>query len=73
VITEQASGPVSMASGVTLDGCCDGQMEVARDLPPVSFEDELTRNRMTNLTGDSARLHGRRSRGCRQQVTETNS
>lgn len=49
----------------------DVRVETVRDMPPASFEEELTRDMITILTVFSARLYGRRSRGFRKKITET--
>ncbi len=49
----------------------DVRVETVRDRPPVSFEEEVTRDLITILTVFSARLYGRRSKGFRKKITET--
>ncbi|WP_430626331.1 IS607 family transposase [Sulfobacillus thermotolerans] len=49
----------------------DVRVETARDMPPASFEEELTRDLITILTVFSARLYGRRSKGFRKKITDT--
>jgi len=45
----------------------DVRVETVQDMPPASFEEELTRDLITILTVFSARLYGRRSRGFRKK------
>ncbi len=47
------------------------RVEIVRDMPPVSFEEALTRDMITILTVFSARLYGRRSQGFRKKITDT--
>lgn len=49
----------------------DIRVETAQDVPPASFEEELTRDLITILTVFSARLYGRRRKGFRKKITQT--
>lgn len=49
----------------------DVRVETTQETPPVSFEEELTRDLITIVTVFSVRLYGRRSKGLRKKLAET--